>query len=316
MNLRDNKEENKVILAYITVCVVWGSTYAAIRVGVSEFPPFLFIGMRYLVAGSLIMLYARLKGLEYPGSMADVRRLSIVGLLLLLGGNGFVAWAEQWVHSGAASMVIATGPLFMAILESMLPGSRSLGLMGWLGMLVGFGGVVLLVFFGSGIGAIDAGGMAGLLAGTLCWAVGSVYSKRNKPGGSIVTHIGIQMLAGGIGLTAAGLLSGEAARVHFSARGIWALLYLIFIGSLIGYSCYIYVLQKWPAARAGTYAYVNPVVAVLIGAVLLNEPVSGGVILSMVVILGGVVLVQVARGPKILGEKSRNICIKEENICE
>ncbi|KXG74199.1 EamA family transporter [Thermotalea metallivorans] len=291
-----NKEERKVILAYLCVCIVWGSTYLAIRIGVSEFPPAIFAGIRFVVAGLLMVGFAWLKGLEFPKTPIDIRRIAVVGLFLLLGGNGLVVWAEQWVHSGIASLLVATVPLFMAILELMLPNRKSIGFKGWSGLILGFAGVVLLVFTHSDSGAIDLKGALILLTGTLMWAMGSIYSKSFQASGSIVSHIGIEMLAGGIGLSIVGMILGETSRFHVTLRGIGALLYLIFFGSILAYSCYIYILQKWPAAKAGTYAYVNPPVAVLLGSLILDEPLSFHVIASTGVILMGVFLVQTSKG--------------------
>ncbi len=295
MGLRKNGVERKTLLAYLCVCIVWGSTYLAIRIGVSEFPPALFAGIRFVIAGLLMLGFARYKGLAFPETIEDKKRLAMVGLFLLVGGNGLVVWAEQWVHSGVASLLVATVPLFMATLELLLPEGRSIGKKGWIGLLLGFSGVVLLVFTHSGSGAIDLKGTVILLLGTFSWSVGSVYAKTFKASGSIVTHIGIEMLVGGIVLSSIGILLGEPARAHITAKGIGAILYLIFFGSILAYSCYIYILQKWPASKAGTYAYVNPPVAVLLGSLVLDEPFSIQVILSTLIILLGVLLVQTSK---------------------
>ncbi|MHB1653113.1 MAG: EamA family transporter [Desulfitobacteriaceae bacterium] len=292
------KEKTSVILAYIAVCIIWGSTYLAIRIGVSTFPPELFAGIRFLTAGSLMLLFAYNRGLNFPETLTDVKRQSIIGLFLLLGGNGILVWAEQWVYSGAASLLFAIGPLFNALLELILPNGPRIGLKGWIGLFLGFGGVVLLVVSGSLTNVIDVSGGILLLMASLFWSMGSVYSKRFIPSGSMIVNIGIQMLTGGIALTIVGLLTGEGVRMHLSAKGIGAMAYLILAGSILGYSSYIYVLQKWPASKAGTYAYVNPVVGILLGAVVLGEPVSSNVIVSAIVILSGVLLVQLSKTSK------------------
>lgn len=299
-------EESKVIAAYIAVCILWGSTYLAIRIGVSAFPPELFAGIRFFTAGTLMLLYARLKGLEYPANLSDIKDQSIVGLFLLLGGNGLVVWAEQWVHSGIAALLVATVPLFMAVIELFIPGRPRMDLKGWLGLLIGFSGVAMLVLSNSGKGSTDIKGAIALLAAALFWATGSVYSKGIKPTGSMIVNISIQMLAGGIGLIILGTSLGELSKVSLSAKGIGALLYLIIFGFWIGYSSYIYVLQKWPAAKAGTYAYVNPPVAVLLGTLILGEPFTLTVLVSTAVILTGVLLVQL----------SKTKSIKKENTAE
>lgn len=292
------REETTVILAYIAVCILWGSTYLAIRIGVSDFPPALFAGIRFLIAGALVLLFAYTKGYKFPEDLTGVRRQSIVGLFLLLGGNGLVVWAEQWVYSGAAALLLAIVPLFNAILERFLPNGPKIGMMGWFGLLLGFFGVALLVLTGSDASIIDVTGGIVLLLAAFSWSLGSVYSKTFKASGTMVANIGIQMLAGGIGLTIVGLLLGEAGNIHLTSKGLGALAYLILFGSILGYSSYIYILQKWPASKAGTYAYVNPVVGVILGAVVLGEPVSPNVFFSAIIILGGVLLVQMSKTSK------------------
>jgi len=295
MNNRIGKEDAKVFAAYLAVCIIWGSTYLAMRIGVSEFPPELFAGIRFVTAGLLVLVYTRLKGNKFPDSFKDIRRISTVGLLLILGANGLVIWVEQWVHSGITALILATCPLFMALLELFLPGGSSMWFGGWLGLLIGFGGVSLLVLSTKGSGVIDIPGALILILAAFSWAVGSVYSKSFKPSGSILTNLGIQMVAGGMGQCITGIILGELPRVQFTSKGIGAMVYLILIGSIVGYGSFTYLIQKWPAARAGTYAYVNPVVAVVLGALILNEPVGLGVVASTLIILIGVLLVQLSK---------------------
>lgn len=298
MRFLSDREEIKVVAAYIVVCIVWGSTYLGIRIGVSDFPPELFSGIRNLVAGSIILMYARVKGLEFPKSRTDIRRLATVGFMLLCGSMGLISWAEQWVHSGVVSLMVASSPLMMALIETIVFKENTLGIKGWGGLLIGFGGVGFLVMSASGTGSIDIFGSILVILAAFFWSSGSVYSKRFKAAGSVVTHIGIQMLAGGVGLTTAGLLLGEASRVRFTVKSMAAMAYLIIFGSILAYSCYIYVLGKWPSSRAGTYAYVNPLVAVTLGFLVLGEPITYHTIISMVVILGGVLMVQVSQASR------------------
>ena len=295
MNSVFKNEDNKVFLAYIAVCILWGSTYLAIRIGVGEFPPTIFAGIRFLVAGSLMLAFSVYKKLKLPVTFSEIMKISIVGLFLLLGGNGCVVWAETRIHSGMASLIVATVPLFIALIELVLPNRSPLNAKGWLGLLIGFAGVALLVFPNSSKTPTDTIGIILLLIGAFSWAVGSVYSKNFKTSSSIIPNIAIQMLAGGLGLSIVGAFFGEFSAIHVTSKGIGAMLYLIFFGSIVGYSCYVYILQKWPATKAGTYAYVNPLVAILLGALILNEPISISVILSTVVILSGVVLVQTSK---------------------
>jgi len=288
-------ENRKTVIAYILVCLLWGSTYLAIRIGVKGLPPFIFAGIRFLIAGSLMLGYAIIKGLEIPKKPSDIRKISTVGLFLLVGGNGCVVFAETWVNSGMASLIVAIVPLFMVLIEMVTRINTNVNIKSWIGLLIGFLGVALLVNSNSGTGSMDIKGVFVLLLGAFMWASGSVYSKRFKAKGSVVAHIAIQMLAGGAALTAIGFALGEANKMHFTIQGIGAITYLIFFGSIIGYSCYIYILKKWPAAKAGTYAYVNPVVAIFLGVAILQEPISFKVIISALIILGSVIIVQTSK---------------------
>ncbi len=298
MSIMTDREELKVIAAYIVVCIVWGSTYLGIRIGVSGFPPGLFTGIRNLIAGAIVLIYARLKGLEFPRGREEIRRLATVGGFLLCGCQGLVSWAEQWVHSGIASLIMASAPLLVALIEILVLRESTLDIKGCIGLLIGFGGVATLVVSASGIGSVDLVGSLLLLIAATSWAVGSVYSKSFTASGSMITHIGIQMLAGGVGITVIGLLLGEAARVSFTLRSMLALGYLILFGSILGYSSYIYVLSKWPPTRAATYSYINPLVAVSLGYLILREPITVHTIISTLIILGGVIMVQVSQASR------------------
>lgn len=292
MENNSKKEEKQIILAYIAVCIFWGSTYLAIRIGVGELPPTIFAGIRFIIAGSLMLGYAKFKGLAMPKNSSEMLKISIVGIFLLVGGNGGVVWAETRVSSGIASLMVATVPLFMAIIESLLPSKPKLNKKGWLGLLIGFAGVAFLVLSDFNKTIVDIIGMALLIIGALSWASGSVYSKSFTSSASTVSNIAIQMLSGGICLAIIGGVLGEFQKAQFTPKGIGALLYLVVFGSIIGYSCYIYILQKWPAAKAGTYAYVNPPVAVILGAIVLDEAISLKIVLATIIILFGVILVQ------------------------
>lgn len=300
----------RVLIAYITVCIVWGSTYLAIRVGVTNhFPPALFAGIRFIIAGLILFIYARIRGVKPPETLRDVGVSAVVGLFLLCGGNGLVVWSEQWVESSLAALLIATVPLYVALLDTFIPGGKGIEKLGWAGLLVGFGGVALLMSPGLKMGGSQLVGLVGILGASFLWASGSVYSSRNPVSGSIVFSIAIQSLAGGIALTLIGLLSGEAPHFHPNSAGIAALAYLVLFGSLAGYSAYIFILKAMPPAKAATYAYVNPVVAVALGYMILDESITVRTLVSAVIILGGVVLVQMSRTKKAVVKE-----VIEENM--
>ena len=297
------KEDRKILLAYIAVCIFWGSTYLAIRIGVQELPPTIFAGVRFLIAGTLMLIYAKHKNLAMPENKEQLIKISIVGIFLLVGGNGVVVWAETRVSSGVACLILATCPLFVAIIEYLSPSRVRLNKFGWLGLLIGFSGVAFLVISDFTKAYVDLIGFTLLMISTLSWSFGSVYSKSFKSSASTVTSIAIQMLSGGIVLTIVGSFLGEFQRVNLTVRGLGALFYLIIFGSIVGYSCYMYILNKWPAAKAGTYAYVNPPVAVFLGAVVLGEPITIKIVFATIIILCGVIMTQRS---KIVVDKAEN----------
>ncbi len=284
--------KNKVFLAYLAVCFFWGSTYLAIKIGVQDMPPMFFAGTRFLIAGSLMLLYGRFKGYPLPKDFKTIKALSIIGLLMLLGGNGLIVYAEQWVDSSVASMMVATMPLFIALLDKILIKSVELNKWSYVGLLIGFYGVYQLIS-PSGISPVMRLSDAGIiLLAVFLWSLGSVYSTMVKSESSIINKIGIQMLAGGAGLMFVAGITGELTRITFTQSSLLALLYLIIFGSLVGYSSYIYVLANWSATKAGTYAYINPIVAIVLGFIILNEPITFKMIISMIIILLGVFIVQ------------------------
>ncbi len=284
----------RVLTAYLTVCLVWGSTYLAIRIGVQHLPPALFGGVRFLTAG-LVLLGAMLAvGRRLPRRPHDWATAAIVGVLLLGIGNGLVIWAEQFVESGVAAIIVVTGALWMAVFDSVIPGSEAKPT--WrqfLGLLVGFAGSVWLV--SSTVEGLGGGGVLGPLAiviASISWAYGSIYSKRHPVETPPFVHAALQMLAGGTLLLVVGLMRGEVAALEFSRAGVGAVFYLIVFGSIVAYTAYVYLLKHAAPAFIGTHVYVNTVVAVLLGWVILQEEVTLATFLAMGVILGSVVWVR------------------------
>jgi drug/metabolite transporter (DMT)-like permease len=294
----DNKN-TKPLLAYLAVSFIWGSTYIAIRVGVMDLPPLLFASSRVLIAGIILAIFAKLKGYSFPSNFKDIGKISTVGLLMLLGGGGLIVTASQWVDAGIASIVVATVPLMMALIEALFLKQVKIGVLGIIGLFIGFGGVVYLSMGDMGSSATSTKGVLFLLLASLSWSAGSIYSKSITTKNSMITTISIQMLAGGIGLLILGLILGEAKLFIPTLNSMLSLLYLVTFGSIIAYSCYIYVLKQWSAAKAGTYAYINPIVAVLLGGIVLGEQITYKVIISLAIILAGVLLVQRSKAKNI-----------------
>ncbi|MEL7564861.1 MAG: EamA family transporter [Dehalobacterium sp.] len=291
MKEKKSTSHNLAIFAYLAVCLFWGSTFLAIRIAVLDLPPMLSAGIRFILAGLIMLGFSYWKHCPLP-TKDQVCHQSIVGLFLLLGGNGLVVIGSQWLHSSVAALLFATVPLFIAVEELILPGGEKLMWSGWLGLVIGFGGVALLVLTGQEKLGISFKGIVIILIGAISWASGSVYSKRIKSGGAMEVNLSIQMLAAGIGFVITGLLLGEASHASLSLNGVLAILYLIIFGSLLGYNAYIYLLSVWPMAKASTYAYVNPFVAIFLGHLILNEPITVFVFLGTAVILVGVFMVQ------------------------
>jgi drug/metabolite transporter (DMT)-like permease len=288
----------RVALAFAAVYVLWGSTYLAIRFGVETIPPFLMAGTRHLVAGLLLYIWMRSRGTPRP-SATHWKSAAIIGGLMLLGGNGLVTWAEQRVPSGLAALIVASVPIWMAVLEGLEKRARPGGAV-IAGLLLGLAGIALLVAPGrfAGNGHVDPIGALALLAAALCWSFGSLYSRRVPLPASTFTATAMEMIAGGTWLWVAGLLFGEGSRLHLSAismRSAVSLAYLILFGSLIGFTAYVWLLKATTTARVSTYAYVNPIVAVALGALFAGEVITARVAIAALVIVGSVALIITSR---------------------
>jgi len=300
MNSRPSKAA--IVAAFAAVYLIWGSTYLGIRVAIETLPPFLMAGFRFLVAGTLLYGWARLRGRAPRPTRTEWRNASIIGGFLLLGGAGGVVWAQQFVPSGLAALLVATVPLFMVLLDWLWAGADRPDGGVLLGLALGFGGVALLVGApGSAEGAMGIVAGVVILFAALSWATGSIYSRRVPPPATPRLGTAMQMLAGGTLLTAAGIITGEPARVALDAvslRSAVALGYLIVFGSLIAFSAYVWLLRVTTAARLSTYAYVNPAVALFLGWSLAGEPVSGRMLVGSFVVLTAVMLVTFRGGAR------------------
>ena len=292
-----------LLLSFAAVYIVWGSTYFAIRVGIESFPPFLLAGFRHITMGLLLFPFALAKTRQWP-SFANWRTAGVSGFLLLFVGNGGVSWAEQTVPSGIAALLVATVSLWLVIAEWLRPGgTRPVGRV-VLGILIGFAGMLLLVGPGSWGGGqrVDLLGAGVLVFASLAWACGSLYGKHGEMPASLVMGVALQCLVGGATLLLAGLFTGEFHVMHFAAvswRSWLALCYLIVFGSGIGFSAYVYVLHHSTPARVGTYAFVNPVIALLLGWLFAGETLALRTFLAAAVILTSVILVITAPHPAV-----------------
>jgi drug/metabolite transporter (DMT)-like permease len=289
----------KIWAGLVTIYILWGSTYLGIRIGLETIPPFFMSGMRYLSAGAILYAWARLKGAPRPRAV-HWGAAFVVGASLLLVGNGGVVWAEQRISSGLAALFVASEPLWIVVLSSIGPSGKKPSGRAVAGFALGLAGIVLLIApWNLKTSGVDLWGAGAVLLAAFSWAVGSLLSRRVPLPGVPILATAMQMLAGGALLTAAGFLTGEAARFApgaVSARSAFAVVYLMVFGSLVGYTTYVWLLRVADPARVSTYAFVNPVVAVFLGWALAGESVTPRMLAAAAVIVAAVVLITLPEG--------------------
>ena len=288
-----------LVAAFATIYVVWGSTYLGIRVAVESMPPFLMAGLRFIAAGGLLLLFLRLRG-PLAWTLHQWKDAAIVGACLLIGGNGLVSWAEQWVPSGITALLIGVQPLVMVVTEWGWRGGERPGGIVLAGLVLGFLGVAWLAAPWEHLhdGTPYFGGVLAILAACIFWALGSIYGRHVHRPAPPLQAAGMQMLCGGLGLTLVASGRGDWGQWHpalTSGRSWAAFVYLVLIGSLVGFSCFVWLMKHSTPARVATYAYVNPVVAVLLGWALLDEKVTTRVLGSSVVIVTAVIMITVGK---------------------
>jgi drug/metabolite transporter (DMT)-like permease len=279
--------------AFGIVYVVWGSTYLAIRIAIETIPPLLMAGTRFLVAGAILYAWARARGAPRPGARA-LRDAALLGALFLFIGNGGLVWAETRVPSGLAAVLAATTPFWTVLIERLRGSQAAVRPAVYAGLALGLIGVVLLMLPGGHEEAVDLLGAGVILVAALVWAYAMVMTRSLTLPESGAVSAAVQMLAGGVLLIAAGSLGGEWSGFVPSGASLRSLLglgYLIVFGSLVAYSAFTWLLRVAPAGRVSTYAYVNPVVAVLLGWLLASEPFGGRELAASAVIIAGVVLI-------------------------
>ncbi len=296
---RDHASPARVWAALAVVYVVWGSTYFAIRIAVRTMPALLMASARYLVAGVVLYAWASRRG-DRHGDRPTRRQWAaalVLGGLLLLGGNGGVSWAEQHISSGLAALLVGAVPLWMGLIDR-VGFRRRLGWRAIAGLVAGFAGLALLVG-GSIGGRADAAGVGVVVAASVCWAAGSIFSRHAPLPARALVGTAMELVAGGVLLAIVGLATGEASRVHpdrISTASILALAYLIVFGTWLAFSAYAWLLRNAPTSLVSTYAYVNPVVAVLLGWAFLSERVTPTTLAAGGVIVAAVALIVSGRG--------------------
>jgi len=295
--------KTKVWIALLALYIVWGSTYLAIRFSVETIPPFLHASIRFLISGAILFLWRRAAGDAIP-TKSNWKSAAIVGTLLLLGGNGLVALAEKNIPSGIAALVISTSPFWLVLFESLRSGGTKPNWQSIIGLVIGFGGVFLLIgpdeITGSGQ-QFNTFSVILLLIAPFLWSLGSIYARGADMPKSTLISTGMQMLAGSVALFVVSVVTGELNGFSFgevSMRSWWGLLYLITFGSLVGFVSYGWLLHNAPVSLTSTYAYVNPVVAVILGWLLADEALDTRIVIASAIIIGSVILINSARQVK------------------
>ena len=291
------KERKLALFAWLAVCLLWGTTYLGIRVSLETMPPMIMAGLRWTIAGSMLFAYLIARGDALP-SRSSWPGIALLGFLMMVLGNGGVVWAEQTVPSGLAAVIVASAPFWMAGVEAFRADGERLTWAQAIGFVVGFSGIVLLVWpeLTHGVGASAKGGfVAGVVSlqiACLGWSIGSSYSKRHARGESVFAVTAGQMLAGGLMMLALGTLRGEWSALGFSTRSVVAFTYLSTVGAIGGFVAYTYALRHLPVSLVSLYAYVNPVIAVALGVAILGEAFTWRMGLAAALVFGGVAIVQ------------------------
>jgi drug/metabolite transporter (DMT)-like permease len=283
----------RAYFAWAAVCLIWGTTYLAIRIALETVPPFLMGAWRWIVAGTLIIAVLAARGERLP-PLRLWKSLALLGVLLIGCGNGGVVWAERTVPSGLTAVLVAMSPFWMVGIEALMPDGDSLTLRRVAGLLIGFTGIVILVW-----PELEVAGARGFMTGVIAaqiaclgWAIGSTYARRHGRDENVLATAAFEMLFGGVVMLGVGLARHEQAALSFNVRTAAALAYLTFVGAVAGFSAYAYALKHLPLATVSLYAYVNPVIAVILGTLILSEPLNARLGIAAGIVLAGMALVR------------------------
>jgi len=305
------RERRLAYFAWFAVCLIWGTTYLGIRITLETMPPALMSALRWIIAGTLLVGYLVIKGEPLP-SRSRWPGIMLMGFLLLFIGNGGVAFAEQWVPSGLAAVMVATSPFWMAGVEAAIGNGERMTGRTWLGLLVGFAGIVVLVWPELSLQTADSQrfllGVVLLQVASLGWSLGSAYSRRHAREDHVLGTTAFQMLAGGLMLGILGTLRGEWTQLAFNPRTTAALLYLATLGAIGGFVAYTYALRHLPVSFVSLYAYINPIIAVALGVLLLAEPFNLRIAAAAALVLVGVGIVRAkSAGTTAVAEPPRQV---------
>jgi len=302
--------------AMTSVYIIWGSTYLAIRFAIETIPPFLMAGTRFLIAGGILYLIRKLLRDKTP-SRNEWRSAILIGTFLLVGGNGGVVWAQQYVVSGMTALLVGTAPLWMVLIDLLHPSGHRPNRWAVFGLFLGFIGISLLIgqyqLFRGGAN-IDLVGAFVLIVASFSWAIGSLYSRQASLPSSPLLWTAMEMLAGGAGLFLLGILTGELPKLNLSGltfRSLAGFTYLILFGSWVGLTSYTWLLRNAPTPLVSTYAYVNPVVAVLLGYLIAGEPITVYTVIAATIIIGSVALTSISQQAFIKKENPSSFLVRK-----
>jgi len=296
-----------VMLAFGLVYFFWGSTYLAIDIAVERIPPALMCGIRFLTAGVFMLAFCGLRGRRIRYNPRQLGQMAVVGVLLLMGGNLTLSYSEQHIGAGLAALIVASIPLWFLVLDTLLLGDHHVSPRGKAGLALGTAGLAVLLWpqltTSASFGRVQMWASISLLGGSFSWALGSVLAKRWKSADvDPFSATACQMIAAGLANLLFAIAAGDVSRVLWTPRGIGATVYLVVCGSWIGYTAYIWLLNHVPIAKVSTYAYVNPVVAVFLGWLVLHERVDGYILAGSAIVVASVILVtsaQVTKKPAV-----------------
>jgi drug/metabolite transporter (DMT)-like permease len=291
--------QRRAWIAWSAVCVLWGTTYLFIKIALETIPPFLMGGLRYASAGAILALVLKLQGRTLP-PRSEWRGLAILGCFLFLFGNGGVVWAEQSVPSGLTAVLIGTSPFWMVGIDALVTRGQQFHVRQWIGLMVGFAGIVSLVWpditVGGTSGREFAIGVLAVQIACIGFAIGSAYTRRHVRPRDVMGAASLQMLFGGFFMIVAGTVHGEWPALSFTPRTAWAFAYLTLAGSLVAFAAYSYALRHLSVAAVSLYTYVNPVIAVALGTMFLGEPFHLRMLIAGALIAAGIVIVGPTRG--------------------
>lgn len=293
----------KIFLAFTAIYIIWGSTYLALLIGIQSIPPFLLSALRFVCAGVLLYIFCLIKGEKQP-NLLSLQKNALCGILMLFGGTGSVAWAEQYLPSSLAAIIVTSLPFWFVLLDKKQWSFYFSNKLILVGLLIGFAGVAILLGFDKsphpfhGDSSMKVYGIIAIIAGGIAWTTGSLYSKYSPAKNSVLMNASLQLLIAGIFSFCVSVFSGEIKSFKFSdvTTTAWsALLYLITMGSIIAYLSYLWLLKVRPAAQVSTYVYVNPIVAVILGAIIANEKITWLQVTGLAIILSGVLMVNMVK---------------------